>query len=305
MLHQKWISEFVQHLQDAERSPATIAGYRIDLDGFSEWLAKQKEAIVDGQMTLECLLAFKQYLCDRPLKPKSVNRKIASLQSFLKWAEQKGYQKERITPLKRVREHKKGPRWLNDAEQKKLLAAAANNPRDQAIILLLLHTGLRVQELCSLKWQNVLLHNSHGLLVVSKGKGNKRREVPLNQTACQALQILKYTQHQSGSYVIKGKQGPMTPRGIQQLLKKYAEKAGLQNVTPHQLRHTFCKNLVNAGVGLEKIAMIAGHDSLESTRWYCEPSLQDLQQAVDRIAQPLQKSTKLYRKHTDKPKVST
>lgn len=94
----------------------------------------------------------------------------------------------------------------------------------------------------------------------------------------------------------------MTPRGIQQLLKKYAERAALQNVTPHQLRHTFCKNLVNAGVGLEKIAMIAGHDSLESTRWYCEPSLQDLQQAVDRVSQPLQKSTKLYQMLTNKPK---
>lgn len=305
MPHQKWISEFVQHLQDRERSPATTEGYKLDLEGFLKWLATQEITLVDGQMTLECLLAFKQYLCDKPLKPKSVNRKIASLQSFLKWAEQKGYQKERMTPLKRVREHKKGPRWLNDAEQKKLLAVAAANPRDQAMILLLLHTGLRVQELCSLKWQNVLLHDNHGLLIVNKGKGDKRREVPLNQTACQALQILKYTQHQSGSHIIKGKQDRMTPRGIQQLLKKHAVEAGLQTVTPHQLRHTFCKNLVNAGVGLEKIAMIAGHDSLESTRWYCEPSLQDLQQAVDRIAQPLQKSTKLYRKYTDKPKICT
>jgi site-specific recombinase XerD len=54
------------------------------------------------------------------------------------------------------------------------------------------------------------------------------------------------------------------------------QAAGLKDVTPHSLRHSFSKNLVNAGVSLEKIAALAGHESLETTRGYCEPSLQDL-----------------------------
>jgi integrase/recombinase XerC len=61
--------------------------------------------------------------------------------------------------------------------------------------------------------------------------------------------------------------------------------AGLKDVTPHSLRHSFCKNLVNAGVSLEKIAALAGHESLETTRRYCEPSLQDLQQAVEMVSE--------------------
>jgi site-specific recombinase XerD len=61
--------------------------------------------------------------------------------------------------------------------------------------------------------------------------------------------------------------------------------AGLKDVTPHSLRHSFCKNLVNAGVSLEKVAALAGHESLETTRRYCEPSLQDLQQAVEMVSE--------------------
>ncbi len=77
----------------------------------------------------------------------------------------------------------------------------------------------------------------------------------------------------------------MTPRGVQFLLQKYAEAAKLDDVSPHSLRHTFCKNLIDAGVGLEKVATLAGHESLETTRRYCEPSRHDLQQAVDLIGE--------------------
>ena len=77
------------------------------------------------------------------------------------------------------------------------------------------------------------------------------------------------------------KSGPLTPRGFQILLAPYVRAAGLKEVTPHSLRHSFCKNLVNTGVSLEKIAALAGHESLETTRRYCELSLQDLQQNVE------------------------
>ena len=55
-------------------------------------------------------------------------------------------------------------------------------------------------------------------------------------------------------------------------------------VSPHTLRHTFCKNLVDAGVGLERVAALAGHESLDTTRRYCMPSLRDLEKAVELIS---------------------
>ncbi len=77
----------------------------------------------------------------------------------------------------------------------------------------------------------------------------------------------------------------MTPRGIESTLRKYVKQTDLEEVSPHQLRHTFCKNLIDAGVGLEKVATLAGHDNLETTRRYCTPSEEDLAAAVELIGE--------------------
>ena len=156
---------------------------------------------------------------------------------------------------------------------------------DHAAITLMLHSGVRVSELCALIWQDVHLSERRGLLTVRSGKGSKRRQIPLNRDARQMLRTLGYSEHAgTAEPIFWGQRGPLTPRGAQLLLARYARAAGLQRVTPHGLRHSFCKNLVNAGVGLEKIALLAGHDSLETTRRYCQPSLQDLEQAVELVS---------------------
>lgn len=77
----------------------------------------------------------------------------------------------------------------------------------------------------------------------------------------------------------------MTPRGVESMLSKYVQGTALEDVSPHSLRHTFCKNLVDAGVGLEKVAALAGHENLETTRRYCSPSHHDLEQAVELIGE--------------------
>ena len=74
--------------------------------------------------------------------------------------------------------------------------------------------------------------------------------------------------------VFIGQRGAMTPRGIESTLKKYIKQTDLEGVSPHQLRHTFCKNPIDAGVSLEKVATLAGYDNLETTRRYCTLSEQ-------------------------------
>lgn len=129
------------------------------------------------------------------------------------------------------------------------------NIRDIAIIKLLLNTGLRVSELCDLTWINIKISPKKGHLKVNHGKGSKRREVPLNKDARKALQDLGYNQHKGSlENVFIGQRGAMTPRGVESMLKKYVLHTDLEAISPHQLRHTFCKNLIDAGVSLEKVA---------------------------------------------------
>jgi integrase/recombinase XerC len=72
--------------------------------------------------------------------------------------------------------------------------------------------------------------------------------------------------------------------GVQYLVAKYAYQARLQDVTPHTLRHTFGKNLVDAGVSLEQVAALLGHESLDTVLIYTKPSHGDLEKAVRKAA---------------------
>lgn len=81
-----------------------------------------------------------------------------------------------------------------------------------------------------------------------------------------------------------GQRGPLNVPGVQYLVAKYAYQARLPEITPHQLRHTFGKNLVDAGVSLEQVAALLGHESLNTVMIYTRPSPGDLEKAVRKAA---------------------
>jgi site-specific recombinase XerD len=285
------LDRFCRFLERAERSPHTIRNYRHDLDRLAAWFASHsEEPFLPSTLTPADLRAYKHWLIAQNLKPRTINRKLATLKSFLHWAVdvrllRSGHGLRVPRP---VREARGGPRWLDRQEQHRLLRAVERSGalRDIAAVTLMLHTGMRVSELCALAWKDVSVSERHGLLTVRYGKGSKRRDIPLNRDARWAIRTLGYGEHAGTSALIfRGQRGPLTPRGVQLLLARYARTTGLEGVTPQALRHSFCKNLVNAGVGLEKIARLAGHDSLETTRRYCEPSLQDLEQVVELVSE--------------------
>ena len=71
---------------------------------------------------------------------------------------------------------------------------------------------------------------------------------------------------------------------IYYLVQSYAYAAHLEEVTPHTLRHTFGKNLVDASVSIDRVAQLLGHESVDTTRIYTTPSAQDLQNEVEKVA---------------------
>ena len=120
------------------------------------------------------------------------------------------------------------------------------------------------------------------------GKGNKERNVPLNAEARKALQEWLAVRPQSSNTFIwvaveSLADAGISGRAIQRVLQRYAQDAELQELTPHVLRHTFAKNLANNNVGLEKIAALLGHASLNTTRIYVTPDARDLERAVEEL----------------------
>ena len=283
---------FAQFLTESERSAYTIKNYLCDLDGFAVWLkSKGNTEFAPELITPTDLREYKHYLDETlQLKPQTINRKLSSLRSFLNWAGIEGYFSDNRLPHvpQPIKEQASAPKWLDRLSQHALcrIVEKGRKPRDIAIVKLLLNTGLRVSELCALTWKDLKISPKKGRLSVNHGKGAKRRTIPLNQDARRVLVELGYhKQKGSDRRVFIGQRGAMTPRGIESTLRKYVKKTDLEEVSPHQLRHTFCKNLIDAGVGLEKVAALAGHDNLETTRRYCTPSQQDLAAAVELIGE--------------------
>ena len=283
---------FAQFLTESERSAYTIKNYLCDLDGFALWLkSKGNTEFTPELITPTDLREYKHHLDETlQLKPQTINRKLSSLRSFLNWAGIEGYFPDNRLPHvpQPIKEQASAPKWLDRLSQHDLcrIVEKGRNIRDIAIVKLLLNTGLRVSELCALTWNDIKISPKKGRLSVNRGKGSKRRTIPLNKDARSVLVELGYHKNKGSSRrVFIGQRGAMTPRGIESTLRKYVKQTDLEDISPHQLRHTFCKNLIDAGVSLEKVAALAGHDNLETTRRYCTPSEQDLAAAVELIGE--------------------
>ena len=112
--------------------------------------------------------------------------------------------------------------------------------RDAVIVKLLLATGLRVGELCDLRFSDVSLGERKGSLLVRNGKGRKQRVVAVNLELRKELSDwLQIRPKAKSDYLFIGQKGePIHSRVVQRLMERYGELAGLENITPHTLRHT-------------------------------------------------------------------
>lgn len=278
------LTSFQNHLLGRGLSPGTVAIYLGHLRRFSSWVEGTYGDFDPAAVTPLDVADYRRYLQGRNRKPTTVNNALDAIGSFFTWAEGAGLvQTDPTEGVKRLKEQKSAPKWLSRREVGALVRAVQKygNKKEQALVTLLLHTGLRVSEAVSLGAADVIIRERSGYVVVRRGKGGKYREVPLNVTARRVLG--EYLSDLKGEWLFPGKSGPMTRRAAEKVLAKFARLSGVE-VTPHRLRHTFCKMLADAGEGLDRIAMLAGHENLNTTSRYTKPGMADLEAAVGKIA---------------------
>ncbi|MGB9804549.1 tyrosine-type recombinase/integrase [Desulfofundulus sp.] len=277
---------FIVHLKSRNCSLKTIAAYTGALRSFMRWLEDTTGSPFDpASVTPLDVADYRRYMLNRNRKPATINLHLDALSSFFSWAASNGMISSDPTEgVKRISEQRGAPRWLTRQELGALMRAVQKYgiPRDRALLAILLHTGLRISEAVSLHVEDVVIRERSGWVTVREGKGGKRREVPLNVTARRIIQEW-LTVHPGGDWFFPGRKGHMTARTAEKILEKYARLAGVE-VTPHQLRHTFCKMLVDAGESLDRVAVLAGHSNLNTTARYTRPGMQDLEKAVEKLS---------------------
>ena len=150
---------------------------------------------------------------------------------------------------------------------------------------MLYHTGLRAGEMASLLLSDITLGERSGQVMVRRGKGNKARRVPLNAEA--RAVIRDYLQIRPSCEILNfliGQRGePLSAHAIYDVVVKYGRLAGLDEVSPHTLRHTFARALLVAGTPINDVADLLGHSSLDTTRIYTKASKSDLAAVVARL----------------------
>lgn len=271
------ISEFIWHCRYEKcLNEKTINAYETDLKQFEELSRAILLEDVDKTHIQNWLKAISHY------KHKTIKRKLASLKCFISYVEIENDWFN--NPLRRmsikVKEPSSLPTVMTMEEIRTILCTVykkANNGqgqkhylgiRNSAIIELLFATGIRVDELCKLKNEDVNL--SSGFIKIH-GKGNRDRLVAVCQKeTITALQTwLNMKNPDNPVFFINRLNRPITPQNIRQMIHNVVSDSKiLKHITPHTFRHTLATLLLEEEVDIRYIQQILGHSSIKTTEIY-------------------------------------
>lgn len=184
---------------------------------------------------------------------------LGHLRNVLSWAQKRGLI-ERAPYIERPAQPAPKERWLTHAEIDRLLAADAE-PHVRLAILLMLTTAARLTAALELTWDRVDLDRGWIDLRTGEGRRKGRAVVPINATLRAALTTAR--EAAISDYVIEWAGGPV--KSIKRGFGRAVADAGLEDVTPHVLRHTAAVHMAAGGVSMSKIAQYLGHSSTEVT----------------------------------------
>lgn len=279
------IEDFLAHLQVERRMSAhTLDAYRRDLQALSQWAEEQGAGEV-SKLQADQLRAFVAAEHRRGLSPKSLQRRLSACRSFYQWLLK--HSRIAANPTAAIRAPKaprKLPQVLDADEAKALVEVPTDVPlgvRDRALLELFYSSGLRLSELCGLRWRDLDIGNG---LVTVLGKGSKQRSVPVGSHARTALTEWKDAQKPAGDApVFPGRGGaPISPRAVQMRLRLLAQRQGLfKRVHPHLLRHSFASHVLESSGDLRGVQELLGHADIATTQIYTHLDFQHLAKVYD------------------------
>ena len=277
------VDDFLSHLAVERRvSSHTLDAYRRDLAALSGWVEGQGVDLVE--VRAEQLRAFVAAEHRRGLSAKSLQRRLSACRSFYAWLLRHG--RIAASPAAAIRAPKaprKLPQVLDPDEVKVLVEVPTDAPlglRDRALLELFYSSGLRLSELCALRWRDL---DFDGGLVTVLGKGGKQRSVPMGSFARAALAAWQAsTGAGRESPVFPGRNGPISPRAVQYRLRQLAQRQGLfKRVHPHLLRHSFASHILESSGDLRGVQELLGHADIATTQIYTHLDFQHLAKVYD------------------------
>jgi integrase/recombinase XerC len=298
------IGQFLEHLRyERNVSEHTLRNYAIDLGQFLEHLAPadprtgERRELVIKDIDHITIREWLSELHDAQKKKSSIARKLAALRTFFQFLIREGAVE--MNPAKLVstpRLEKKLPNHLSIEDAVRFVETPDETTdlgrRDRAILEMLYGTGVRVSELVKLDMRDI---DFRGRTVRVKGKRRKERVVPFGEPALHAL--MRYLTEVRPTFlnnapaaerdeaaVFLNYQGTrITTRSVGRMVDKYIKVcAGIHDISPHSLRHSFATHLLDSGADLRDIQELLGHARLSTTQNYTHVSMEKLIEVYDK-----------------------
>jgi integrase/recombinase XerC len=301
------LTQFLDHLRyERNVSIHTLRNYESDLLQFFDFLAPiDKESKAEPTRQKEPNLKQIDHLTIREWlatlhsdkkKKTSIARKLAALRTFFQFLVRESVIE--LNPAKLVatpRKEKKLPVHLSIEDAVRFVETpdveTDFGKRDRAILELLYATGVRVSELVQLDLRDIDFKNK---LLRVFGKRRKERIVPFGDPAAKALQEYLSVREsflmnapaakRDAQPLVLNYQGTrMTSRSVGRLVEKYIRLcAGIHDISPHALRHSFATHLLDSGADLRDIQELLGHARLSTTQIYTHVSMEKLIEVYDK-----------------------
>jgi integrase/recombinase XerD len=281
--------EYLSYLR-VERGLAanSTESYKRDLARLKSWAEKGNLEIAG--LSRQDLRRFIADLSREGLSATSIGRMVSAIRGFYKFLMLDGHIKKH--PAEDLSAPQKGfylPKFLNQSDVEELLAApdvsTETGLRDKAILELMYAAGLRVTEVVDLQLSNIDLDAG---ILTCKGKGSKTRRIPVGKSAVEWLKCYLIARRKKEKLLVQNifvnsAGNSLTRQTIFKFVKEYAEKVGLEDVSPHTLRHSFATHLIQNRADVRSVQQMLGHADISTTQIYTHITDTHLRKSYDRF----------------------
>lgn len=288
------LAPYAAQLRAEGASAQTIDRYTRLLRLFAAWA---DPCVTPDDMTAPLLTQYQIALSQADQAARSIRLALHALRSFCRWCLRCGYRADDPTlALTWPKAPRSKPKALSSSEIARLHAALAAPIRGRSrslalwkrntlVIYLMLYAGLRLGEVCTLRWEHLDL--GAGVLRVLDGKGRKDRDIPLAAELWALLEAVPIAA-QVGPVIAAGwrtSKGlrPLNESGMAKIFRVWLPGIGIAGIHAHRLRHTCAHYMQINGADVRDIQRILGHESLDTTALYLGEDMERLRAAIDRL----------------------
>jgi integrase/recombinase XerD len=282
------VREFLAYIQvEKGLSANTLQSYERDIRKLQAWAAQNRKPI--DQLQRKDLREWIARMSRDGLSPSSVSRTVSAARGFFRFLMLDNHiDKHPAEDIKTPQRHSPLPKFLSEEEMERLLLAPDIKTdigvRDRALLELMYAAGLRVSETCGLRAADVEIDTA---LISCHGKGSKERRIPIGKSAIHWVQRYLAIRKQFGNeakpelFLHRGR--AMTRQTAWAIIKAYAATAGVPDISPHTLRHSFGTHLMQHGADSRSVQALLGHADISTTEIYTHITDLHMRKAYDRF----------------------